>query len=79
MQPIELQGRQEQMKKEKPSQHEKIVMLCEHLKQIMDHEFTGMIRANFNQGNICKVEKHEEILRKNSIRKYMLRCRRGQR
>ncbi|MBU0481323.1 MAG: hypothetical protein KKG47_09490 [Proteobacteria bacterium] len=38
--------------------------LLDFLASVNDQHFTGYIKVNFNQGNICKVEKYEEILRK---------------
>jgi hypothetical protein len=45
-------------------QSDKISRLFEYFQTIKDDELTGYIKVNFNQGNICKVEKYEEILRK---------------
>ena len=48
----------------KTSQEEKLEMLVDHLKTIRSDNFTGYIKVNFTQGNIGRVEKFEEILRK---------------
>lgn len=45
-------------------QSDKISRLFEYFQTVKDDELTGYIKVNFNQGNICKVEKYEEILRK---------------
>lgn len=45
-------------------QSDKLSRLFEYFQMVKDEELTGYIRVNFNQGNICKVEKYEEILRK---------------
>lgn len=45
-------------------QSDKISRLFEYFQTVRDDELTGYIKVNFNQGNICKVEKYEEILRK---------------
>ncbi len=38
--------------------------LVEYLKGIRDEEFTGYIKVNYSQGNIGRIEKFEEILRR---------------
>lgn len=45
---------------------EKLIELMNDLK---NKGFTGFIRINFSQGGITKIEKNEEILKKNSFRK----------
>ncbi len=45
-------------------QVEKLGKLIDYLQAIKDDEMTGYIKINFNQGNICKIEKYEEILRR---------------
>jgi hypothetical protein len=45
-------------------QSDKLGRLFEYFMAIKEDELTGYIKVNFNQGNICKVEKYEEILRK---------------
>ncbi len=51
------------MKENKPTQQDRLHILIEYLKDIRKDEMTGYIKVNFNQGNICKIEKYEEILR----------------
>jgi hypothetical protein len=51
------------MKRDKTSQEEKLQLLFDCLRSLQQGKFTGFIRVNMNQGNICKVEKYEEILR----------------
>lgn len=51
------------MRREKASQEEKLQKLIDCLRGLQQAGFTGSIRVNMNQGNICKVEKYEEILR----------------
>ncbi|MCK9294360.1 MAG: hypothetical protein M0P70_04700 [Desulfobulbaceae bacterium] len=51
------------MKRDKTSQEEKLQLLFDCLRSLQQGKFTGSIRVNMNQGNICKVEKYEEILR----------------
>lgn len=50
-------------KKKKGGQSDKYLRLCEYIEEIRQEGLTGHIKVNFNQGNICKIEKHEEILR----------------
>ena len=50
-------------KKKQETQSEKSLRLCQYLEEIREEGLTGYIKVNFNQGNICKVEKYEEILR----------------
>ncbi|MEA5115083.1 MAG: hypothetical protein VB050_13760 [Geobacteraceae bacterium] len=45
---------------------EKIIDLLNDLKEI---QFTGFIRINFSQGGITRIEKNEEILKKNELNK----------
>jgi hypothetical protein len=45
---------------------EKIIELLNELKKI---QFTGFIRINFSQGGITRIEKNEEILKKNQLNK----------
>jgi hypothetical protein len=51
------------MRRDKANQEEKLQMLIDCLRSLQQEGFTGSIRVNMNQGNICKVEKYEEILR----------------
>jgi len=51
------------MKRDKTSQEEKLLQLFDCLRSLQQGKFTGFIRVNMNQGNLCKVEKYEEILR----------------
>lgn len=50
-------------RKKTSKQSDKIARLCEYLELIHEEGLTGHIKVNFNQGNICKIEKHEEVLR----------------
>ena len=50
-------------KKKTEKQSDKISRLCEYIEMVREAGLTGYIKINFNQGNICKVEKYEEILR----------------
>jgi hypothetical protein len=43
---------------------EKLTNLTEVLKDLTDKRFTGYIKINYTQGNIARVEKFEEILKK---------------
>ena len=38
--------------------------LVEYLRGVRDEEFTGYIKINYSQGNIGRIEKFEEILRR---------------
>ncbi len=50
-------------KNKKETQYDKFLRLCEYIEAIRQSGLTGHIKVNFNQGNICKIEKYEEILR----------------
>jgi len=50
-------------KKKQGTQSEKFLRLCEYIEEIRKNGLTGHIKVNFNQGNICKIEKYEEVLR----------------
>ena len=43
---------------------DKLKQLYEYLLSIRDDSFTGYIKVNFTQGNVGRVEKFEEILKK---------------
>jgi hypothetical protein len=43
---------------------EKLKLLYDYLSDIRNEKFTGYIKVNFTQGNIGRVEKFEEILKK---------------
>lgn len=43
----------------------KLQRLMEYLHDLNQGKFTGHIRVNFTQGNIGRVEKFEEVLKKN--------------
>lgn len=47
---------------------DKLRHLCEHLKQLKEAKFTGYVRINYSQGGIAKVEQHEEILKKGTLK-----------
>ena len=51
---------------EKPKSYrvEKLKRLFEYLMSIRDENFTGYIKINYTQGNVGRVEKFEEILKK---------------
>jgi hypothetical protein len=56
---------QNKMKEEsKTNQATKFHKLIEHLKALQGNGFTGYVRINFSQGNIGRVEKFEEILKR---------------
>jgi hypothetical protein len=46
------------------SRNAKLGKLIEYLKSMTEGDFTGYVKINFTQGNIGRVEKFEEILRK---------------
>ena len=50
-------------KKKQGMQSDKVSRLFVYIEEIRKEGLTGHIKVNFNQGNICKIEKHEEILR----------------
>ena len=51
---------------EKPKERnvDKLTKLHEYLSSIRNENFTGYIKVNFSQGNVGRVEKFEEILKK---------------
>ncbi|BBO85835.1 hypothetical protein [Desulfosarcina ovata] len=52
------------IRKPKTGKPDKLEQLYEYLANIRTEKFTGYIRVNFSQGNIGRVEKFEEILKK---------------
>jgi hypothetical protein len=52
------------IQKPKRKQKDKLQLLHEYLSDIREENFTGYIKVNFTQGNIGRVEKFEEILKK---------------
>jgi hypothetical protein len=52
------------IQKQKLKNPDKLKQLYEYLLNIRDETFTGYIKINFTQGNIGRVEKFEEILKK---------------
>ena len=50
-------------KNKKLTQPEKYTQLCEYIAEHRKRGLTGHIKVHFNQGNICKVEKYEEVLK----------------
>lgn len=46
------------------SENGKLGRLIEYLKSMTERDFTGYVKINFTRGNIGRVEKFEEILRK---------------
>ncbi len=52
------------IQKPKMKKSDKLKELYEYLSSIRNENFTGYIKVNFTQGNIGRVEKFEEILRK---------------
>ena len=53
-----------QKPKLKMKKSDKLRQLFEYLLSIKDEEFTGYIKVNFTQGNVGRVEKFEEILKR---------------
>jgi hypothetical protein len=52
------------IQKPKIKKMDKLKQLAEYLLSIRNENFTGYIKVNFSQGNVGRVEKFEEILRK---------------
>ena len=52
------------IQKPKTKKNDKLKQLYDYLAGIRNENFTGYIKVNFTQGNIGRVEKFEEILRK---------------
>ncbi len=52
------------IEKPKSQQSEKIKRLFEYLMNVQSSNFTGYIKINYTQGNVGRVEKFEEILKK---------------
>ncbi|BBO68369.1 hypothetical protein DSCA_22990 [Desulfosarcina alkanivorans] len=50
--------------KPKTKKTDKLKQLNDYLASIRKENFTGYIKVNFTQGNIGRVEKFEEILKK---------------
>lgn len=44
---------------------EKLKKIVDMVKVLMDRKFTGYIKINFTRGTVERVEKFEEILKKN--------------
>ena len=53
------------MKKLNNNQEDRFKKLEQYLKELRAEKFTGYIKVNFSQGCIAKVEKFEEVLKKN--------------
>ena len=53
-----------QKSKLKMKKSDKLRQLFDYLLSIKDEEFTGYIKVNFTQGNVGRVEKFEEILKR---------------
>jgi hypothetical protein len=49
-------------KQEKPM--DKVKKIIEVIKALMEKKFTGYIKVNFSRGNVGRIEKFEEILKK---------------
>lgn len=52
------------IQKPKLSQEDKLKRLYKYLSNIRNENFTGYIKINFTQGNVGRVEKFEEILKR---------------
>lgn len=52
------------IQKPKLRHEDKLRRLYEYLSAIRNENFTGYIKVNFTQGNLGRVEKFEEILKK---------------
>jgi hypothetical protein len=52
------------IQKPKMKKQDKLQLLYEYLSSIRNENFTGYIKVNFTQGNLGRVEKFEEILKK---------------
>ncbi|MGD0277873.1 MAG: hypothetical protein ABSC11_01055 [Smithella sp.] len=50
------------MNTEKPV--DKVKKILEVIKALMEKKFTGYMKVNFNRGNVGRIEKFEEILKK---------------
>ncbi len=50
--------------KSTPKKTDKLTKLWSIINSLVTGEFTGYIKLNFSQGNIGKIEKFEEILKK---------------
>ena len=53
------------IQKPKEKKSNKLKRIFEYLAGIHGENFTGYIKINFTQGNIGRVERFEEILKKN--------------
>jgi hypothetical protein len=49
-------------KQEKPM--DKVKKIIEVIRALMEKKFTGYIKVNFSRGNVGRIEKFEEILKK---------------
>lgn len=52
------------IRKPKSRDEDKLKRLYEYLAAVRNENFTGYIKVNFSQGNLGRVEKFEEILKK---------------
>lgn len=52
------------IQKPKVRKIDKLKRLYDYLANIRSEDFTGYIKINFTQGNVGRVEKFEEILKK---------------
>jgi glycine cleavage system regulatory protein len=43
---------------------DKVKKIIEVIKSLMEKKFTGYIKVNFSRGNVGRIEKFEEILKK---------------
>jgi hypothetical protein len=48
---------------------DKVKKIAETMAALMQKKFTGYIKVNFSRGSICRIEKFEEILKKEEIPK----------
>ena len=52
------------IQKPKLKKGDKLRQLFDYLLNVRDDDFTGYIKINFSQGNVGRIEKFEEILKK---------------
>jgi hypothetical protein len=52
------------IRKQQEKQMEKVKKIIEVIKSLMEKKFTGYIKVNFSRGNVGRIEKFEEILKK---------------
>ena len=52
------------VQKPKLKKNDKLKQLFNYLLNVRDEDFTGYIKINFSQGNVGRIERFEEILKK---------------